>query len=133
MRIFLAYGKNKELKDRVHNFLARSGHSVIDLAEECNKGKTIIEKLESYSNVDKAVILLTSDDNIKPYRSRKMFKCARQNVIFELGYFIAKLSRENVIVIIDNKNVLKLLTDYQTSYIKNDKNMEKDLEKELRN
>ena len=129
----MAYGKDKELKDRVHSFLARSGHTVVDLAEECNKGKTIIEKLESYSNVDKAVILLTSDDNIKPYKSRKMFKCARQNVIFEFGYFIAKLSRENVIVISENKNVSKLLTDYQASYIKNDKKLEMHLEKELRN
>ena len=72
MKIFLAYSKNKKLKEKVHNFLARNGHSVVDLAEECNKGKTVIEKLESYSNVDKAVILLTSDDNVKPYKGKKL-------------------------------------------------------------
>ncbi len=59
---------------------------------------TIIEKFENYSNVGYAVVLLTPDDTCflegegrETHSSR-----ARQNVIFELGFFIGKLGRSRV-------------------------------------
>lgn len=132
MNIFLVYGKSLKLKNEIQSILEKLGHEVIDLAEKSNKGKTIIEKIESYSNIDKAVVLMTGDDLVKPYKGRKTIKCARQNVVFELGYFVAKLKRENVILIIDNSDIIKLLTDYQVGYIKYGKNIEKKLIDELR-
>jgi predicted nucleotide-binding protein len=60
---------------------------------------TIIEKIEKYSNdADFALVLYTACDhgrgahesNIQP-KNR-----ARQNVVFEHGYLMAKLGRENV-------------------------------------
>lgn len=117
MKIFLAYGKNIKIKEKVQSIIASLGNTVVDLVEETNKGKTIIEKLELNSDVDKAVVLLTGDDSVKPFKCRKTIKCPRQNVIFELGYFVSKLKRENVIVIAENSNVSKLLSDYQVSYI----------------
>ena len=117
MKIFLAYGKNIKIKEKVQSIIASLGNTVVDLVEETNKGKTIIEKLELNSDVDKAVVLLTGDDSVKPFKCRKTIKCTRQNVIFELGYFVSKLKRENVIVIAENSNVSKLLSDYQVSYI----------------
>jgi predicted nucleotide-binding protein len=73
----------------------------IILHEQTNEGKTIIEKFEDYADVNFAIVLMTPDDlcclvdneNVKSYR-------ARQNVIFELGYFIGKLGRKNVAAIV---------------------------------
>lgn len=72
----------------------------IILHEQANSGvKSIINKLETYSDVRCAIILMTADDKgkakeEKPYKDR-----ARQNVVFEAGYFIEKLEPQNVILL----------------------------------
>ena len=133
MKIFLAYGNAKTLTDEVSELLLNLGHEVVDLAEAPNRGGTVIEKLESNSEVDKAVVLLTGDDAIKPYKGRKIIRCARQNVIFELGYFVARSGRENVIIVSQNKDVTQLLTHYPAAYIKVDAKLERNLIKEIKN
>jgi len=57
---------------------------------------TVIEKIEKYSDVDFAVVLLTPDDIGGKKGDADLQPRARQNVILELGYFISKLSRANV-------------------------------------
>ena len=69
----------------------------IILHELPNQGKTIIEKLENHSEVAFVVVLLTPDDVGGLFNQpEKLLPRARQNVIFELGYFIGKLGRERV-------------------------------------
>lgn len=71
------------------------------LHEQPNEGRTIIEKFEDYTDVRFAVVLLTPDDvgglqdNAGDTKPR-----ARQNVIFEFGYFIGKLGRERVCALV---------------------------------
>lgn len=78
-------------------FLEKLGLKPIILHEQPNAGRTIIEKVERYSEVAFAVVLLTPDDvggvaaNPEPLNPR-----ARQNVILELGYFLGKLGRAHV-------------------------------------
>jgi len=58
---------------------------------------TIIEKFERYSEVGYAFILLTPDDigySIEKENKKEMR--ARQNVIWEFGYFVGKLGRNKV-------------------------------------
>src|SRR2546425_11774619 len=74
------------------------GFEPVLLDEQAAHGRTLIEKLEAQSSLDFAVVLLTGDDvgalgSSEPQHLRRR---ARQNVIFELGYSIAKLSRECV-------------------------------------
>jgi predicted nucleotide-binding protein len=73
----------------------------IILGEQPNRGGTIIEKLEANSTVPFVVVLLTGDDwgvaaKEQKRRVNKLQKRARQNVIFELGYFVAKVGRNRV-------------------------------------
>lgn len=119
MKIFVGFGKCHRIKKIICDYLEDIKHNVIVLEELANSGSsTIIEKLENYSDVDKAIIILSGDDEIKPYRCKKPERYPRQNVVFELGYFVGKIGRKNVIVITDSKDRLKLLSDFVVCYIK---------------
>jgi len=94
--IFIVHGHNNEIKTEVAFTISKLGLNPIILHEQPNAGKTIIEKIEAHSNVGFAIVLITDDDIGKSkteiaYRSR-----SRQNVVLELGYFIAKLGRDKV-------------------------------------
>lgn len=66
------------------------------LHEQPNSGRTIIEKFEEYSNVGFAIVLLTADDIGGVKNGNELQLRARQNVIFELGFFNGKLGRNRV-------------------------------------
>lgn len=78
-------------------FIGKIGLDPIILHEQANRGRTVIEKVEDNSDVGFAVILLTPDDE---GRSKKgngpLMNRARQNVLLELGYFLARLGRDKV-------------------------------------
>ncbi len=64
---------------------------------------TIIEKIEHYSNyADFALILYTPCDLGRGVHESKIppKNRARQNVVFEHGYLMAKLGRENVCALV---------------------------------
>lgn len=94
-KVFLVHGHDEGAKDGVARFLEKLGLETVVLAEMPSKGKTIIEKFETHADVGFAVVLLTADDR-GARRGQDPSPRARQNVIFELGYFIGRLGRERV-------------------------------------
>ncbi len=96
-KVFLVHGQNENIKHTVARVLGKLGLDVIILHEQPNKGRTIIKKFEDESDVAYAVVLMTKEDiGYKSGRENEAKARARQNVILELGYFIAKLSRSKV-------------------------------------
>ena len=97
--VFIVHGHNEAIKQTVARILEKQNLKPIILNEQTDNGLTIIEKLEKYSEVSFAIVLLTYDDfgNLKNLEEKK--KRARQNVIMELGYFFAKLGRKNVLTL----------------------------------
>jgi predicted nucleotide-binding protein len=95
--VFIVHGHDEAAKQAVSRFIEKLGFTATILHEQPNAGRTIIEKIEAYSNVGFAIILLTPDDiggtSDKP---DVLNPRARQNVILELGYFFAKLGRQRV-------------------------------------
>jgi len=57
---------------------------------------------QNSSDVNFAIILLTADDEGKAKRETDYKTRARQNVVFEMGYFIGKLGREKVFLLFEN-------------------------------
>lgn len=94
-KIFIVHGHDGEARETVARFLDKIGFDPIILHEQANRGKTVIEKVEANSDVSFAVVLLTPDDE-GCAKGGTPEPRVRQNVLLELGYFIALLGRENV-------------------------------------
>jgi len=100
--VFIVHGHAEGLREKVARLLQEQGIKPIILAEAENEGLTVIEKLEKQANiVGYAIVLLTSDDLgcSKAEAPQGMAPRARQNVILEMGFFIAKLGRERVCIL----------------------------------
>jgi predicted nucleotide-binding protein len=104
-RIFVVHGHNNEMKQAVARTLERLGLEPIILHEQENAGRTIIEKLIDHAvSSAYAVVLLSPDDMAHPKgKTESARPRARQNVIFELGFFLGKLGRDRVFIL--HKNV----------------------------
>lgn len=121
-KIFVVHGHDETALFRIERFLKKLQLDPLVLREKPNEGQTIIEKFMALSNqAGFAVVLLTPDDrggrNAEPYEKQKLR--ARQNVIFELGFFLGKLGRKNVCALY-NEGV-EIPSDYQgVLYVKFD-------------
>ena len=101
-KVFIVHGHDNALKQEVARMVEKQGLEAIILSEQANRGKTIIEKFEEHSDVGVAICLFTGDDYGKAKDATSENLRARQNVVFEAGYFMGKLGRENVILIADS-------------------------------
>lgn len=102
-KVFIVHGHAEAVNQEVARTIEKLGLEAIILREQPNSGNTIIEKFEGYAkDVNFAVILLTADDKIE---GEDTFR-ARQNVIFEMGYFMGALGRPNVMCMLQ-ENVEK--------------------------
>ncbi|MDR3591271.1 MAG: nucleotide-binding protein [Negativicutes bacterium] len=95
-KVFIVHGHDKLALREIERFVRIIGLNPIILNEQVNAGKTLIEKLEAYSDVGFAIIILSPDDEGKAKVDKNLRPRARQNVIAELGYFVAKIGRERV-------------------------------------
>jgi predicted nucleotide-binding protein len=78
-----------------------------------NEGKTLIEKFESEAELtDLVFVLLTPDDELAKDSDTETEKYrARQNVIFEMGFFLGKLGRKSGKILLLHKGPLDIPSD----------------------
>ena len=109
--VFIIHGRDEGTKAMVARFLEQQDLEPVILDEQSNQGLTIIEKFERHAQVGFAVALLTPDDagSLQGDESHSNPR-ARQNVIFELGFFIGKLGRKGVCVL--TKGEVEIPSDY---------------------
>lgn len=114
---FIVHGHDErrllELKNYLQNTL--QWPTPIVLREEPSCGKTVIEKFEKYSRrVDFVFVILTPDDLVVgPDSSDDEKRRARQNVIFEMGFFYGQLGRDSGSVIVLYDGPVELPSDIQ--------------------
>lgn len=95
-KVFIVHGHDNGAKQEVARFIEKLGFEPIILHEQVSAQMTIIEKIEAYAEeADFGVVIYTEcdqggkdNDSLRPR--------ARQNVVFEHGYLIGLLGRENV-------------------------------------
>jgi len=132
-KVFIVHGHDALLKTEVARFIERLKLEAIILHEQASSGKTIIEKIEEYSNVGFGVVLYTSCDvGAKNEENPALKERARQNVVFEHGYLIGKIGRQNVCAIVKG-NIEKPNDISGVVYISVEEDWRLNLAKELRN
>jgi predicted nucleotide-binding protein len=100
-KVFIVHGHDDLAKEQLARFVTQVGLEPIILHEQASSSKTIIEKIEKYADeVCFAIVLYTPCDQGSKIGLVELSPRARQNVVFEHGYFIGKLGRENVTAII---------------------------------
>ena len=100
-QVFIVHGHDKLARLEVANFIKSLGLKDIVLNEQASSGKTIIEKIEEYTNVGFGIVLYTPCDLGASQEKKDELKArARQNVVFEHGYLIGKIGRENVCALV---------------------------------
>jgi predicted nucleotide-binding protein len=97
-KVFIVHGHDDAVRESVARFLQSAGCDTIILNEQANRNRTVIEKIEANHDVCFAVVLLTPDDE-GAKKGEPVQPRARQNVLLELGYFMAKLGRDKVCVL----------------------------------
>lgn len=101
-KIFIVHGHDDAATYEMARTLEKGGFDPIILREQPDGGLTIIEKIEQYTDVEYAVVLYTQCDvgraKAAPIEQEK-FR-ARQNVVFEHGYLLGKLSRNRVCALV---------------------------------
>ena len=119
--VFVIHGKNQEVLESVKLFLKELGLNPIILSDQPGRGRTIIRKFEDHAQVKYAVALLTPDDKalLNESNGKKEELRARQNVIFEKGFFIGSLGRDRVTALLLGET--QIPSDYSgVEYIKLD-------------
>jgi len=93
--VFITHGRSNDWR-AVQQFIEKDvGLHTIELAQEANLGRTIIEKLcDSADRCDSAVIVMTGDDIVNEGELR-----VRENVMHEIGFFQGRYGRNRVILL----------------------------------
>lgn len=93
--IFISHGPNTEWY-KVQAFIEKDLEcKTMELAQQPNLGRTILQKLEEESQkCSLAIIVMTGDDRFGEEEIR-----ARENVLHEIGYFQGKLGLDKVILL----------------------------------
>lgn len=91
---------HEQLKYEIAHTLQNAGLDVTILHEKANQGRTILEKFADHAqDAGYAVVLLTADDvgSAGSVSTHEFLQPrARQNVVFELGFFFGLLGRGRV-------------------------------------
>lgn len=111
--IFIIHGHNEAKRRELEVLLKdRFGLNPIILLNEADQGLTIIEKFEEYAkDCSYAFALFTPDDIV--IDGDKQYFQARPNVIFELGWFCAKLGRSRVCILDQESEQSQIFSDLQ--------------------
>ncbi|MFA6548674.1 MAG: TIR domain-containing protein [Candidatus Margulisiibacteriota bacterium] len=115
IKAFIVHGQNDAVKLELKNYLQNilKFPEPIILHEQPSLGRTIIEKFEDCSLQSSIVfVILTPDDvAIAEDSPDDVKRRARQNVIFEMGYFLGVLGRKSGRIILLYKAPLELPSD----------------------
>ncbi len=114
-KIFIVHGRDISMRDKVSSLLGRLRLDYVILESEHNSGETVIEKfLRNAETCEYAIVLFSADDigGLKENDSL-MSPRVRQNVLLELGYFLGKIGRKNIIILHEVDKKIEKPSDYE--------------------
>lgn len=100
-RVFVVHGHDEGARESVARFIEHIGFEPIILHERPNKGRTIITKFRGEAaDIGFSIVLMTPDDHGAKVGELNTKPRARQNVVFELGFFIGAFGSERVAALV---------------------------------
>jgi len=97
--VFLVHGHD-QTKHQVARVIDQlTGREPVILDEQTSRGRTLLEKFEDHAATAALAVVLLTPDDFGGVAGAPQQPRARQNVVFELGYFCGRLGRRNVIVL----------------------------------
>lgn len=99
-RVFVVHGQNGAARTAVVSFLESLGLVGIVLHEQPNMGRHLLTKFIQEADLVTFAVVLMTDDDVGSVKGGKAAPRARQNVILELGYFLAHLGQARVCALI---------------------------------
>ena len=99
-RVFVVHGQNDTARTAVVSFLKSIGMVGIVLHEQPNMGRHLLTKFIQEAELVTFAVVLMSDDDEGRLKGAELVPRARQNVILELGYFLAHLGQAKVCALI---------------------------------
>lgn len=113
-KIFVVHGRNIGMRDKVSALLGKLKLDHVVLESEHNGGLTVIEKfLRSSQDCRYAVVLFSGDDVGKLNAEHEQLRTrTRQNVVLELGFFLAKVGRKNIAILHETGKELEKPSDF---------------------
>ena len=110
--IFVVHGRDYGARETVARIIEKLELKAVILEEQPSRGRTVISKfMEEAGNIGFAVVLLTPDDEGRPQGDENELRPrARQNVVLELGYFLAALGQRRVCAL--SKGDVEMPSDY---------------------
>ncbi len=97
-KVFVSHGHDDTATAAVQIFLRQSGLQPVILKDQPGRSEPVLDLLERHAEVEFAVVLVTPDD-MGSLKGEPPKPRARQNVVFELGYFLGKLGRTRVVAL----------------------------------
>lgn len=113
-QIFLINGSDPNMKLDVVQKLEMLDLDPIILDEKKDEELTIIDRINEFCNISFAVILLSPDEITYPKEKtpNDAKYGPKQKVIFELGYFIGRLGKQNVVAIFKKNKSFQIPNDF---------------------
>ncbi len=111
--VFIVHGHDEEMKNIAEEFIVNLGLTPIIFHKAPNHSRSIIQKLNDLSNVNFVIILLSGDDFGFPqstnHENAKLR--ARQNVIFEMGFFLGKIGQNRTFTLFKSSKNFEFPSD----------------------
>jgi predicted nucleotide-binding protein len=112
-RVFIIHGHDQVNLDKLQTMLYKLNlEPVIMKDNHVFASYTIIEKFEKLGSKCKfAIAICTPDDNVSNSTISNAYYQPRPNVIYEIGWFSAKIGRRRVVLLV--KNGTSIFSDFQ--------------------
>jgi len=119
-KVFIVHGRDDGIKNEVGRWLARIGLDDIVLHEQPNLGRALMSKFQQVADGAAFAVVIMTPDDVGGLAGGEQAYRARQNVIFELGFFLGKLGPERVAALVVGPDIERP-SDYEgVAYISYD-------------
>ncbi len=99
-RVFVVHGQDETARTAVVAFLESLGLVGVVLHEQPNMGRHLLTKFIDEADLATFAVVLMTDDDVGGLKGQELAPRARQNVILELGYFLAHLGQASVCALV---------------------------------